>query len=392
MRTSTTVMGLMGGVGLALALMAPLYVGLPSNYVNNWMYMTPGGGLAGVFLAGLVLLGTGFLSGALASMEPVRSGTQAGGLAALLGAGLMMSPGMTVEALRELLRLGAFDDATEATAQSLLQVLWYPATASLGLLVTGPALGALGGIAFDLWYAEPNRPVRLLRPSPIPFVGLLATTAWGGLLVYLQVAAREQLILLDTTIDTVKLSAAPAILGLWTTIFLCWALRDAVLYFRGDKRLRGALWALGALALGLLSLTPLAYEPDLVESPVVLASLAVSLIAIIVTLFLATRSDAVLDPEPRRIVDLLVEGLVVGVLVTSLGLITVAPVVFSELLVINPTLGQLSREEPLSVDPAGVVAQLFQYHWSSLLVMAGLGFAWSILRLPTVWVRKALDR
>ncbi|MEN0063827.1 MAG: hypothetical protein AAGA48_16870 [Myxococcota bacterium] len=391
MRTSTTVMGLMGGVGLALALVAPLYVGLPSNYLTNWMYMTPGGGLAGVFLAGLVLMGTGFLSGALSPTEPVRSGTYAAGLSAFLGAAWMLSPGMAVEALRELLRLDALGELSEAIATSLAQVLWYPPTAALGLLAAGPALGALGGIAFDLWYAAPNRPVRVVRPSPVPFVGLLAAAIWGGALAYFQVSVNAQLEPLGGAIDTIKQSAAPAILGLWTTIFLCWALRDAILYFRGDKRMRGAAWAMGAIALALLTLTPLAYHDALLESPVLWGGIAVALLASTVTMFLAARTDAVLDPERRTVTDLLVESVLIGVFVVGLGILTIGPLVFAELLIINPRIAELSGETPSGVDGATAVQWLFRYHWLSALPMAGVAFGWAIVRLPTLWMRRAFD-
>ncbi|MEO0604978.1 MAG: hypothetical protein AAF211_26340, partial [Myxococcota bacterium] len=272
-------MGLMGGVALALALVAPLYVGLPSHYVRDWLSMTTGGGQAGTVLAGLVLLGTGFLAGALTPRDAIRAGTGASLVAAFLGAAWMLSPGITVESLGDLLRFDPTMDAKRTTANALRRVLWYPSTATLGLFAAGPALGALGGITFDLWYADPQRGPRTLRPSPVPFLGMLAITGWGAALAYLWVGAVEQLASLDASIDTIKQSAAPAILGLWTAIFLCWALRDAVLWFRGAKKLRGVVWALGAIAFALLTLTPLAYAPQLAVSPVLLPLAAVGLVA-----------------------------------------------------------------------------------------------------------------
>ncbi len=385
-------MGMMGGVALALALVAPLYVGLPSHHVSDWMYMTAGGGQAGVILAGLVLLGTGFLAAALAPTDAIRAGTAASLVAAFLGATWMLSPGFVVEALGELLDMDSrAGEPTQMVASALERVLWYPATASLGLLVAGPGLGALGGITFDLWYAEPSRPLRVIRPSPVPFVGMFATTLWGVALAYLWTGAIDQLETLDGTIGAIKQSAAPAILGLWNTFFLCWALRDAVLWLRGGVRLRGVVWALGAVAFGLLTLTPLAYSPTVAASPVVLALVAASLVAAIGTLVGAGRGNIALDTARRTISDLLVEAMLIGGLTVGIGLLTVGPLVLANHLILEPALQLLAGQDTDEVQSVSVVRLLFTYHWMSVIPMAGLAAGWSVIRLPTAWMHRALQ-
>jgi len=392
MRTSTAAMGMMGGVGLALSLVAPLYVGLPSNYVNDWMYMTPGGGQAGVVLGGLVLLGTGFLAAALLPSNAIRSGTTASAVAAFVGAVFMLSPGITVEALHDLLRGEPSRSLAETTAEALTRVLWMPHTASLGLMVAGPGLGALGGIAFDLWYAEPSRPVRLVRPSPVPVLGLIANTVWGAVLAYMWWAASDQVVPLGEPPDAIKSSAAPAILGLWTTIFLCWALRDAVVWIRGPSKLYGSLWGLGATALAALTLTPLAYHQPLLTSPAMLAGGVLASLAAVVTLLVAARADTAWDRDPRTVVDVLVESALLGLLTVGLGVLTVGPLALSEYLLINPIVAQLAGDGIESPDPATVVQWVFRYHWFAIVPMAGVAFGWSIARIAGLWIRDATRR
>lgn len=401
MRTSTIVMGLVGGVALALALAAPLYIALPARYLRDWLYMTPQGGLAGMITALAVFGGIGFAAARLNPEEPVRSGTSAGLIASLIGSVLIVLPAGAIEACSDLIVLAgggqAQPDALRtAAAESLIALAWLPATATAALTCTGAALGAVGGVSFDLWHGEPTHPGRDVHRSPVPLAGLASTVLISAVVAQFSSVNATTLGLLShepTLIDRIKLGVPAGMIAVSCALLVCWNLRDAVLMYRASRRMGALVWSVPALTLPLLVLAVIGLlHMPLLLSPALWIGLALGGFSIVVVVFSTFRAEEFLDKSTRLLGELLGEALLAGVLLVGQAMLVGGSAAIAVAIIVTPyTSALISDASSVTTPPEQLVTNVFRAHWVAGVGALGLAVGWLLLRLP-VWFGRSFAR
>ena len=247
MRTSPLLIGLLGGLLLALVLAGPLYLALPADFLaDDWPVPRAPWSLIGL----LGSVGVVGLTGAAASWldrdDSVRAASGAGALAALLGAAVIASPSAAVEACSGVLQLD-WPTAPEAEllaamTSSILEATWRPLVWAFVMVIIGSAVGALGGAAVDLYLGVGSRrAVRLVHRSTVPMWGLAAlgaatcaASAWAGHLEHvmwqpLSGSAPEPL-------QQLQLGAPILAGGVASALMITWAMRDVALLWRSKLK------------------------------------------------------------------------------------------------------------------------------------------------------------
>ena len=390
MRSSTIVIGLLGGVALAAALAAPLYVGLPSRYLSDWQYMTPQGSMYGFMGALLVAVGTGFLAAMMDREEPVRSGTSAGLIAAVVASITMVLPTASLEACSDILNIAGLagdDQLKQVLAGSLVAAAWVPALAALGMLGAGPAFGAVGGVTFDLWMGEPGGTRRDVAWSVVPMVGLVAGVVWMGLAM---LGSAWSLVVLQkfefsgSYLDQVKLSGTPTIGLVVASGFVVWAARDAVLLYRAGRRLRGVSWGSAAVGMATLMLVEIGVLfPAALVAPGIWLAVAVGGLATIITLVITFRAEEYLDTQPRALGALVSEALLGSVAVIGQAAMVGGSAAIAVRAIALPEINVFlsGAEAPLTV-PETLVAGVYTAHFGlgGALLLGAVG--WLAFSVP----------
>lgn len=396
MRASTIFAGFVGGVALAASLAAPLYVGLPGRYLPQWAYMTVEGSMWGFLGAMVVIIGAGYFAARLDPEAPVSSGTLAGTLAAIVGGLLMALPATAMEAVSPVItfiELGGDGRLEEVAAEAMVTAMWLPGVAGAVLLGAGPAFGAMGGVGFDLTEGTTSGTARPVAWSPVPMAGLVSGVLWVALISVAQgridtVWANAELVM--TQVDTVKQSVPVAMVALFASVLLAWAVRDSVLLYRGGRRLRGALWGSASLGVGLVLLAEaMVLVPTTRESPLLWIVVAGGGLALLVVFIRAARTDSFLDLNPWTVGDLMSQGLLVGLAVLGQALFAIGSAVIAVGVVVLPWLAQSD------VAPAAselLVSRVFQIHWVAGVGLIVLALIWVIVATPVWLLGRAVRR
>lgn len=379
------VVGLIFGAILAGVLAAPLFVSLPARYVSDWFYVTSGAALTGLVCAVGVLVCAGFLAAILDPDEAVRSGTSAGLLASIVGGVAMALPAAEIEACGSLLSIAMYEAMTadalrQITAETTVDGVWIPAMAGLGLLLTGPALGAVGGVLFDLWQGTPGRSNRTIRRSAVPLLGLgavllavVAATLWA---IHLDITVLPRLGHPPGWLDRTSLSSPLLVAGAATCLLLPWAVRDAVLTWRADSRLVAMTWL--AIALGLtvsMGVVVCAMHPRSLATPAPWIAGVAVLVAGLVSAVLASGSDVPLESQPRQLHEVVGEALLSGVVVVGSGVFVSGASIVGTLVIAFPYVRALLGGAALvEAPPAELVTQVFWTHWGSAGAIFGVAF------------------
>ncbi len=402
MRTSTVIAGIVGGLVLAAVLVPPLYVALPARYLVNWYFMTSQGAMLGMVAALLVWVGAGFLAGSLAPEEAVRSGTAAGFLSSVLGGVVLVLPAAAVEACSDLVittGIGRADAAklSELTAGALLQVAWLPSASAVVLLCAGPALGAVGGVAFELWRGAPGRPGRELHLSLVPVVGLGMAVGLGVPLLWglgrAHGAVFPALGMEPRYSALLELTAPLGILGVFTAGFLAWALRDAVALLRAGRRLTAAAWGLGSFALPpVLLVVAGVLFPRAYLSLWTLGSIGLCAVTALASVVAASRSDDLMVSRPRSFGEVLGDALLGGVLLVGQVVFVLGSMALAAWLIITPYVLALLQDAPLvDASPERLVTLVYRYHWGAGASVLLVALLWLGVAVPVWFVRRAIS-
>lgn len=384
MRNSTVFVGLVFGVVLALVLAAPLYVSLPWRLLDDWYYLPNSAATTGLIIALFVPAAAGIAGAALESDTAVRSGTTAGFLATVVGGLLMVLPAVQVQASDALLTAlkngeTSFESLGSAGAASSLAGTWLPVAAALLLLCLGPALGAIGGVLFDLWAGSTGRSARTTHRSFAPMGGLwvavpgaAATAMWA---VQLDVVVLPNL---GTPVTVVHRSmlAAPTLLATSAAALLAaWVLRDAALLWRLGLRAFAFVWGGAGVSLALaVPIVGIALYPQSMWSPVPWMALGGIFFALLAALFGASRSEVELDPDARTFGEFVGHGLLTGLVVTAtFYYVAVAPIAGTWIVAFPYVGALLSGAELVQAEPATLVSRVFHLHFASVLL--GIGAA-----------------
>ncbi len=400
MRISTIVTGLGGGLVVAAALAAPLYIGLPARYLTaSWPYMTPEGSMWGFLGAFVLSIAVGLVAAALQPDDSIRSGTVAGLWSGLVASLAMVVPAAAVEACSDFVvlvqtspALAEAEDFAEVSRRAIVAVVWYPVAAAACTLMAGLSLGAVGGVLHDLWRGLPGPTKRPARWSLVPVLGLAAgllLTAVSMLgLTYLTGTVLPQLGGGGQSLGHVMKLASPAAMALvFATGFLAWTLRDAQLLYQERRRLRGTVWGAAATGMLLVMLIEMgALFPSTWASPVTWLTLLSGGAVGIVTLMLSSRADEYLDPEPRTVGELVGDSLSISFLVLGQGVLTAGGAAAAFGIVLVPYLEvALQGAAGPGVPAATLVARVFQLHWALTSGLIALSAVWLVASLP-LWL------
>src|SRR5688500_12869791 len=167
------------GAILAAVLLAPLYVAVPGRMLDDWYYVPDSAAMWLLLVALIVPPAAGFVAGWLDREAAVRAGTSAGFLTTIVGGMLVAVPASQVQATDALLsalknNATRIEELRAAAADSSEAGTWLPVAVGMLLLGAGPALGAIGGVLFDLLAGTTGRSIRTVHRSSAPLFGLLA--------------------------------------------------------------------------------------------------------------------------------------------------------------------------------------------------------------------------
>lgn len=162
MNIRVLICGVLGGLLSAYLLSYPLYLVLPRQYTEQWLYDGPEAlGYVGYAFAAIVGLVTGYAaarwSWATTAGAAARSGAVAGLLAALVAFPLIVAPAAAVASQQPIWAHGAKPAADEREANAIVcecvvRASWYPYLAFWATLAAGLVLGTLGG-----WFSSMRR-------------------------------------------------------------------------------------------------------------------------------------------------------------------------------------------------------------------------------------------
>lgn len=387
MRTSTVVVGVIFGAILAGVLVAPLFVSLPGRYVSDWFYVDPQGAAIGLVAALVVWVLAGFLAATIDPDEAVRAGTSAGLLASIIAGIAIALPAAEIEACGSLLSIAMYDTMTaemlrQVTAETAVDGVWIPAMIGLALLLIGPALGAVGGVIFDLWQGTPGRSNRTIRRSFVPLFGLVAvlmgvgaSTMWA---VHLDVTVLPRLGHAPGWLDRTALSSPLVVAGVATCLLLVWAIRDAVLTYRSELRFLAVCWGMLALSspIAMAVVVGTLHPRSLVTPSPWLAGFAV-LVAAIAAGIAAGGSEVPLERQPRRFDELFGEAILSGILIVGgLMFVSGASIVGTLVIAFPYVRALLGGAALVEAPPADLVTRVFSTHWWALasMFLAGMTY------------------
>jgi hypothetical protein len=401
-RTSTVVVGLIFGAILAAVLLAPLFVALPARYVTDWFYVNPSAALIGLLAALASLVCAGFLGATLDRDEAIRAGTSSGLLASVVAGIAVALPAAEIEACGSLLSIARYDTMTaemlrEVTGETAIDGVWIPAMSGLALLLIGPALGAVGGVIFDLWQGTPGRSNRTIRRSIVPLVGLgavvlgvLLAAMWA---IHLDITVLPRLGREPGWRDRTALSSPLIVAGAATCLLLAWAMRDAVLTWRGEARLFGLGWAMTALAAPVtMGVIIGGMHPRSLVTPDPWLALVAVAVAAVGSVILASGSDVPLEREPRRFDEIFGEALLAGILVVgSIMFVSGASIVGTLTIAFPYVRALLGGAALVEAPPADLVTRVFATHWwatggifvVAMIYLGILGPLWAFGRVVT---------
>lgn len=403
MRTTTIVIGLVFGVILGGVLLAPLFVALPARYVDNWYYVSPEWALAGLAAGLLVTALAGFVVGMADDEAAIRNGTLAGLLACLYSGGLIVLPAALIEATGDLLAMAAYDTLTakrltEATVSAAIGAAWTPAATGLAMGVGGAALGAMGGVLYDLWRGTTaGRSARLVHRSLVPMVGLSAVALAMGLSslwsAHLDLTVLPKLGYTPGFQDRSLLTLPLITAGVAACWFLAWGVRDVVITWRDDRRFGALVWL--TTLLGLLSLGPVlvgVFHGAAWLTPAPWLVVVGSGIVFFVALIGAIRSDLVREPRPRSFGEAFAEVLFAAILVVMLPWFVSGSSITGSLLVVFPYARALVSGAGVVDSPPGeAVNAVFGWHLLLLLPLTTSAILLFIMGATPFWLfRRAL--
>ena len=147
-----------GGIVLYGLLYYPCYYFLPGQYINSWFASNENLAYICLLVSVLVLIVIGILGGRWSGLDEKKSflgGAAAGGIAAILSYGLIISPATAVIGNKDILRYGLIEVGDELSLAWLVfygvsGTLWWGAIGFWASLLAGLVLGGIGG-----WLAEP---------------------------------------------------------------------------------------------------------------------------------------------------------------------------------------------------------------------------------------------
>ncbi|MBX2801965.1 MAG: hypothetical protein KTR31_30070 [Myxococcales bacterium] len=400
MRTSTILLGVLGGVALAAALAGPLYVALPGRYLADWSYLETQPALLLLMISLLAPVAAGALAALFWPDEPVRTGAGAGLLVAIMGSLLMVLPAAAVESSSEvtILVMSRVEEAQlrAAVARAIVSATWLPMAASLAVIAVGPALGAVGGVCYDLAMGGPGNPTRQVHISATPLVALAMGTVVAGVhfagMNYLDTQILVRLGHPPTPLDQVKMSAGGGALGLCCAILMAWAMRDAVLMFGGERRMRAFLWVVLATALPLAMLgEAVALHPASIFSPITWIAVVTCLAAAATSAFLTSRADIELDPEPRHFGHLTSESILGGLVLVAQALLAGGSTAVGITLMLWPYVTALIGGSALpDLTAEWLVSSVFRVHWAAGAGIFLLAGGWLCVNVPLWIIRRTV--
>lgn len=403
MRTTTIAISLVFGFILSAILLAPLYLALPARYIDNWYYVSPSAALTALLTGIAVASASGFFAAMGGDGSTIRDSTQAGLLSTLIAGTLIVLPASAIESSGALLSLSAYEVTTidrlnESTIAAVLSNTWLPSAVGLALVLSGSALGAVGGVIYDLWQGASRRPTRLVRRSVVPFVGLVGVALgvalaaiWSG---HIEKTVLPKLGYTATLLDRTLLGVPMLTAGAAASWLFSWGVRDVVVTWRDDRRFGALVW------LSVLSVTALlspvlaaVLHAALFFAPTPYLSVAMVLLAGFVSLITAARSDIVKEPHPRVFGEVFGEILFAALLFVALLVFIGGSQIASSYILTFPYVRALLAHS-LFVDapPVAVVTSLFRWHWAICIVAFGTAFLFEAVALPLWSIRRTLRR
>lgn len=405
MRTSTTLAGVLFGALLAGALVVPLYVTLPARYLD-WYYVPEQAGLFAVVAALALWCAAGFVGAATHPEDAVRSGTGAGVLASLVASALMVQPAAAVEGCAELviqIQSAPFGVRPQALAdllgETMVRAMWLPSTGALGMLLTGPALGAVGGVLYDLWRGIPYGQNREVYRSSVPLTGLVMTCgAFAILLSVLKLLEGTYLPAVGAELDFLEraqLTAPVAIVALLATGFGWWVIRDATVMWRAGFRIAAAVWVFaGAVAYPVLLTEALVLHPTVLLTPGAWIGILGTGIGLVGGLAVCIRGDEELPSVPRGFGDLLGEGLMHGVVVAAVPTLVGGSSAAALYVFARPYVDALraGTTEVTALPAEAGLNVVMQGHWLLALVIVGVTVVYLVPAIPLMLASRVRAR
>lgn len=402
MRTSTVVVGLLFGAIFGVTLVPPLFVALPRRFVDSWYYISPETTLVALIAALLVVALAGFIAAALEPDEAVRTGTVAGTLAVAVGGTLVALPAAEIEACGALLSMTiqqstSVDELRALTVETLVDGVWIPAASALVLLAGGPALGAMGGVIYDLWRGSTSRTTRTIHRSWIPIVAMWAllfavflSTAWA---VHLDLTVLPRLEAPMTWADRMSATSPLFVASVVQALLLAWGVRDAVLVYRDQRRISGLFWLMMIVAPAFTAFCVVAtLHPASLVTPGPWVFAGAGVVTTLAAGLSAARSEVTFEPQPRSLGEVIGEALLAGTLVTGIiAFVAFDGIVGSYTIGFPYVRGLLAGAAVVDAPPDQLVTRVFALH--AVAVVAVFAFAAAYLGIAgPLWLVGRLAR
>ena len=328
MKASTTIIGAVFGVATAGLLGPALYLDVPRAFISDWTLVSREVGLGCTLGAAAVLVLCG-MAGAWADPDrPARSAALAGFIAATIALVTVGLPAAGVIAHGDLIGSLESGRATalelkRGIAVSAVLVPFYQTLAGLGLLLSGLVLSWLGGMVYDLWRGAATRAPALVRPSPVPWLGLAGGLAAVPSLLA-GIVAVEQLVFVElggkSTWQGQAQLTSPLILGAALMGACLYVIaRDAVIVRRAGQRGRAVVWLLAVVALlGVQALVSIPVYWQVVITPGGWGAIFLFGVCPIAGLLGGRFTTADLETAPRVFGEMLAEAMVTATLLVTL--------------------------------------------------------------------------
>jgi len=351
----------------------------------------------GAALALLIVIG--FVGAATNAEEPIRAGTGAGFLAAVVGMIGMIGPAIAVEAASDIVIAsggGTVTVSPAVLAGAVVDVSWLPATIGAVVLATGLALGAVGGVIFDLWRGVPSRTGRDIHYSPVPVVGLMASLVWGSAVAWmLRYVDNELLPGLQITpnfFQRLAMSAPLGLLGIMVAMLVAWGFRDSGVIFRSGARVLAVAWGgiVAAMPVFLMLLVVVLY-PRAYTSPVTWSAVVLVIVTAAIALWTSFRSEDRLAEHPRLLPQVIADGVLVSLATLGQGVMAIGASVLAGWLLVLPHLLELFNGKPrIAVNPEALVQRVYASGWGVLAAHIVVAAMWLMLAVPAWMAISAL--